>query len=74
MGDGARIQICITWENGGGHTFVAEQKNGKTIFLDPQISDSDCVRYFDLKKEGSIGIFWRIDNLVPSDLMKECCL
>ena len=71
MGDKARVQIIITWEAGGGHTFVAEQMNGKTVFVDPQTGDVDCSRYFTLQT--GTGVFWRIDNLNPSDLITECC-
>ena len=34
-GDGSRAQVCLQWDIGeGGHTFMAEQRNGKTYFVD----------------------------------------
>ena len=72
-GDGSRAQICVQWEKGdGGHTFIAEQKNGKTVFFDPQNGEMDASWYFDNVKSGSVT-FCRTDNLMPSEKIFECC-
>ncbi len=71
-GDGARAQIVVMWEYGGGHTFVAIQENGATSYVDPQNGSSDVSDYFDYVKKGETQ-FCRIDNLQPSDLMLQCC-
>ena len=75
MGDGVRVQIKMVFKSSGtGHTFVAEQQNGKTIFLDPQ-TGKECSEYFSDKatSNGWNNLFWRIDNLEPSDLIEDCC-
>jgi len=75
-GDGARAQIKVIWASGtSGHTFVAEQQGGKTRFIDPQTGDDDCGRYFSEieRSKGWNNVFWRMDNLTPSDLIDECC-
>lgn len=70
-GDGARAQIVVLWERGGGHTFVAEQENGKTHFYDPQNAQFNCSLYFDDVVLDSVN-FCRIDRLNPSEYIKEC--
>lgn len=71
-GDGARCQICVYWDTRGGHTFVAEQRNGKTVFLDPQTNEINVERYFkEIKVKSSY--FYRIDNLEITDYIKDCC-
>lgn len=71
-GDGARCQICVYWDTQGGHTFIAEQRNGKTVFLDPQTNDINVEKYF---KEIKVtrSYFYRIDNLEVTDYIKDCC-
>ena len=72
-GDGARAQICVQWEYGdGGHTFMAEQRNGKTYFFDPQTGDTDVSWYFNEVHPGSTS-FCRIDQLMPSKRILDCC-
>ena len=72
-GDGARAEISITWKNSGtGHVFVAEQRNGVTVFIDPQTGNADCSRYFENVVKGKTNIL-RIDNNSPSDLILDCC-
>jgi len=71
-GDGSRCQICVYWNGGGGHTFVAERQKGKVIFVDPQVNNIDVSNYFDhIKVKGSY--FYRIDNLDVTDYIKDCC-
>ena len=72
-GDGARAQVVVEWENGdGGHTFIAEQRDGKTVFIDPQSGETDVDWYFDEAKPGATQ-FCRIDNIEPSSLILDCC-
>ena len=62
-GDGSRALVEVQWKGGGGHVFMAEQRNGKTIYRDPQVG----VRY-DSKtlltnvKTTSVQVT-RVDNL-----------
>ena len=72
-GDGSRAQVCLQWDSGdGGHTFTAEQRNGKTYFVDPQTGDMDCGWYFDHASPGSVS-FCRTDQLMPSSRILDCC-
>lgn len=72
-GDGSRTQICVQWKKGdGGHTFIAEQKNGETHFLDPQTGSEDVRKYFN-NVVNNQTTFCRIDNLQPSQRILECC-
>ena len=75
MGDGARVQIKVTWKNNKGHTFIAEQREGKTVFIDPQTGSEDCSEYFKdaARSNGWNNLYWRIDKLEPSDMIEECC-
>lgn len=80
-GDGARAEIGVIWDTPGnrnkrkgrsGHVFVAEQRDGKTHFIDPQNGNADVSWYFDRAMPGKTE-FARIDNLTPSDRIFECC-
>ncbi|MGN0632202.1 MAG: toxin glutamine deamidase domain-containing protein [Ruminococcus sp.] len=71
-GDGSRAEVVVLWKNGGGHTFIAEQINGKTHFIDPQNGETDCSRYFDGVIDGEV-YFCRIDNLNPTKYVYDCC-
>ena len=71
-GDGARAQVVVMWKGAPmGHTFFAEQVNGKTRFYDPQNGSMDVTDYFNRVAPGSVR-FCRVDNLEPSDKMKDC--
>ena len=72
-GNGARAEICVFW-NGSkdGHVFMAEQKNGRTYFYDPQNGDRDCSYYFTGVRPGQTQ-FARIDNLQPNEKILQCC-
>lgn len=72
-GDGARAQIVVVWKNGSmGHTFVAEQVNGKTRYYDPQDPSRDASQFFKNVRPGSVQIC-RTDNLkLNPNLMRQC--
>lgn len=72
-GDGARAQVVVYWDSphGGGHTFIAEQRNGETIFSDPQTGRFDVSNYFNRVLENRTQ-FCRIDNLEFSNYIEEC--
>lgn len=72
-GDGARMQVYVEWINGDAHTFLAENLGEHIYFLDPQ-TFGNAENYFDasLIKINATKYF-RIDNLEPSDLIKQCC-
>ena len=65
-GDGARAEIYVKWPDKGSHVFIAEQSQGKTLFLDPQTGKKNCSAYFTKAKSASI-MFARIDGLEPCD-------
>ncbi len=72
-GDGARAQVVVYWNSphGGGHTFIAEQKNGETIFSDPQTGKMDVFRYFSRVVPNRTQ-FCRIDNLKFTKHIEVC--
>ena len=78
-GDGARAQVVVKWNGEDeGHTFVAEQEDGRTLFVDPQDPSVDARAYFGLKngkpliEEGSVS-FCRTDTLQPSSRIFDAC-
>ena len=72
-GEGARAQVVVVWSGtNSGHTFMAEQRNGQTCFIDPQTSEIDVSYYFNDVRSGYTR-FCRIDNLKPSKHIKACC-
>ena len=72
-GDGARAQVVVYWAGpfGGGHTFIAEQINGETVFSDPQTGNTNVTSYFNRVIDNSTT-FCRIDNLGFSDYINDC--
>lgn len=72
-GDGARAQVVVYWNSphGGGHTFIAEQRDGKTIFSDPQTGRMDVSKYFSRVVPNTTK-FCRIDNLNFSKHIDVC--
>ena len=72
-GDGARAQIVVYWNGAhrGGHTFIAEQKNGETLFYDPQTGKTDAAKYFAHVIPHTTQ-FCRIDNLNFSKHIEVC--
>lgn len=72
-GDGSRAQVIVIWDKAdSGHTFIAEQRDGKTVFLDPQTADEDVSWYFDNVRD-DLTLFCRIDNLEPTSEIASCC-
>lgn len=72
-GDGARAEIYVRWKNRSiGHVFVAEQKDGKTYFYDPQSADKAVGKYFSDCIKG-FTTYTRIDTLKVTDLILKCC-
>lgn len=71
-GNGARVEVFVAWPNGSGHVFVAEQRNGETIFFDPQSPAADASKYLEKAVTGSVK-FLRIDNNSPSGYILDCC-
>lgn len=61
LDDGALCEVTISWINGGSHVFIAEKKDGKVRYIDPQKGLSDVSEYFTRIKKGST-YFWRIDD------------
>lgn len=72
-GDGARMEILVTWKSNPkkSHVFIAEQIDGKTHFIDPQLQDMDCSNYFNNAKN---ILATRIDNALLSDNFKNFVL
>jgi len=72
-GDGSRAQVTVQWNNGrSGHTFSAEQIDGRTAFIDPQDATTDTSSYFKYVKAGNTQ-FARIDDLQPTKYINDCC-
>ncbi len=70
-GDGARAVVQVQWRKGGGHVFVAERKNGKTVYIDPQINRRYTAEYIaGSVKPGSVNLV-RTDNLRVSERAKN---
>lgn len=72
-GNGARAQVVVYWDgpHGGGHTFIAEQIDGCTVFTDPQTGNTDVSSYFSRVIPGTTQ-FCRIDELSFSPYHIEC--
>ena len=73
-GNGARVQICIYWKYGDGHTFTAEMIDGQIRYIDSQNDkwDFNAEEYFSQASRGWTT-FWRIDTLQPSARALACC-
>ena len=72
-GDGARAQVVVYWDgpHGGGHTFIAERRNGETIISDPQTGRMDVSNYFNRVIPNTTQ-YCRIDNQEFSSYIDEC--
>lgn len=72
-GDGSRAAIKVSFGRNKGHVFIAEQVNGKTVFIDPQIGDNNCSYWL---MEGMVipenTRLLRIDDKKFSNLIAEC--
>ena len=64
--------VGVGFSNRFGHVFIAEQRNGKTIYIDPQIGSDDCSSHFDGAVKGQTYIV-RIDKLTPTNIILDCC-
>lgn len=72
-GDGARAIVRVQWKGGNsGHVFIAERENGLTRFVDPQVNDGDCSRYFAEAKKNKTYCM-RVDDRKFTDLINQCC-
>ncbi len=71
-GDGARAQIVVMWTQFSGHTFIAEQRNGETVYIDPQSGNENYTDWIDSAIPGRTQ-FCRIDNINTTDLINRCC-
>lgn len=72
-GDGAIAIISFGRPNGAGHVFCCEQKNGKTIFIDPQVHGMPnpySRGYLGGASAGTIRLM-RVDDLEPTDLIAK---
>lgn len=76
-GDGARAEVYVVWKGRGktsAHVFVAERRNGKTIYTDPQTGNLDASGYFSSARTGRTMIK-RMDNLEPNwSIMNDYCM
>ena len=71
--ENARAEIAVTWKRSGkGHVFVAEKENDKIRFYDVQSGEKFSSKIFSYVEEGKT-LFWRIDNLEPSDRGITAC-
>lgn len=70
-GDGARAQITVMWTETNGHTFIAEQRDGRTFYIDPQSGDENYTDWIDSALPGRTQ-FCRIDNLQTTELIRDC--
>lgn len=70
-GDDARAQITVMWTRTSGHTFLAEQRGGKTYFIDPQSGNENYLDWVDSAIPGMTQ-FCRIDDLNSSPLINHC--
>ena len=68
-GDGAIAIVKVNWRDSGAHYFIAEQVNGKTVFLDPQDGTVGCENYFEIAQD--LFFMSRVDHLEPSSLMRD---
>lgn len=75
-GDGSRCEIAIIDKNFSGHVFMAEQENGKTIYIDPQLNikyDREIFKQITKSSLVKYSVkFFRTDNLDFNDLIDLC--
>ncbi len=69
-GHGTAVEISIYTQR-SAHLFVGENENGVIRFVDPQVDDDNVTRYFNSAITGMTE-YARIDNLMVSNLIKEC--
>lgn len=72
-GDGARAQIVVTWKGtNSGHTFMAERRDGRVVYYDPQMGNTEASGYFKRVQPGTCQ-FCRIDKLDVTQKIRDCC-
>lgn len=72
-GDGARAEVYVKWKDKrSSHVFVAENRDGRISYMDPQSGKVSAYSHFDLAEEGKTEIS-RIDNLEPRRVIEDCC-
>lgn len=72
-GDGARAIVRVKWKGGrGGHVFMAEQINGVTHYIDPQVGKAISIdHYMEQAIKGKTQLL-RVDKATPTDLLEKC--
>ena len=71
--DGARVEVAVTWKGRqNGHVIVAEKVNGKIRFYDVQSGEKISSKIFSYVEDDKT-LFWRIDDLEPSDRGITAC-
>ena len=71
-GEGSRAIVAVDFLLGGGHVFVAEYRNGRVHYMDPQNGQLDCEDYFDDINTNTASIL-RVDNCSFTNRVRECC-
>lgn len=71
-GNGARAIVRVTWKgNRSGHVFVAEQINGQTHYIDPQVGRYINIKhYMDEAIKGKTELL-RMDKATPTQLLEK---
>lgn len=71
--DGSRAEIAVTWKgSSSGHVFIAEKRNEKVYYYDPQNGGTYTESIFKQTKQSETK-YCRIDNLEPSDRGITAC-
>ena len=71
-GDGSRAEISVSFKGlDYSHVIVAEQRAGKTIFMDPQENEILDDSFFKTVVANETSIC-RIDNLKPNRAIFDC--
>lgn len=72
-GDGSRAIVRVTWKGSrSGHVFVAEQVNGQTHYIDPQVGTHIKIEsYMSEAIKGRTQLL-RMDKAQPTDLIDKC--
>ncbi len=78
-GDGARAEVYVKWHktrlmkaDPGAHVFIAENRGGEIVYIDPQTGREHVEGYFK-KAERGFTMIARIDKLEPSHRIDGCC-
>ncbi len=72
-GDGSRAMVAVDWGRGQGHIFLAENRAGTILFVDPQDGNLDCSKYFQRAQKNTFTNVVRIDDCIPGPKILECC-